>query len=230
MAEGQLLLWGETQVGKTTLLATGLLAEPDRLPSINWSASSAAVQENLLARWNRLKRNRLVDATVAPASFTLELRNGNTLGIRDIRGSMSREPAKEDYFARPGMAQGVLFVTEWEGADIAAHMVAIEAALPFCQEQCTGLAITKCERGLDTDDPHWHNPLGWWREHECWQPHASLLERFGERVWATTAYGFDVDGRPNCLLGEFGQILPYQIRPRNVWAPFGWFFKELGLW
>jgi hypothetical protein len=92
-----------------------------------------------------------------------------------------------------------------------------------------GLAITKCERGLDTDDPHWLAPLGWWEEHPCWLPYRGVLRFFGNRVWPTSAYGFDRDGRPACLLGEFGQLMPYNIQPKNVAVPFRWFFKELGL-
>ncbi len=55
------------------------------------------------------------------------------------------------------------------------------------------------------------------------------MEPFGAQVWPTSAYGHDADGRPACLLGEFGQLIPFSIRPRNVELPFRWFFRELGL-
>jgi hypothetical protein len=124
----------------------------------------------------------------------------------------------------------VLFVCEWLGADVANDMAAVESALHLCRNLKVGLALTKSERGLDADDPHWDAPPGWWRQHDCWRPYRQVFEAFGDRVWPTSAYGFDSDGRPACLLSEFGQLMPFQIAPRNVEAPFRWFIRELGLW
>jgi hypothetical protein len=234
MREALLLLWGETQVGKTTLLATGLLARPAELPEIDWTAGHEGDgREKVLGHWHRLRRNQLIEPTSRETSLTLTLRNGNRLRVRDTRGGDSREPF--GVVANPaGLAgetpQGVLFVTEWEGLDVARHMAAVEAALPLCRGRKVGLAFTKCEKELDPEDPGWRGGLGWWREHECWRPYATVLGQFGRQVWATSAYGYDPDGRPACLLGEFGQLMPYQVDPYNVAAPFAWFFKELGLW
>jgi hypothetical protein len=162
--------------------------------------------------------------------LTLTLRNGNRLTVRDIRGGDSREPFGVVGNPANEVPQGVLFVTEWEGLDIAQHFAAVEAALPLCRGRKVGLALTKCEKELDAEDPGWRGVEGWWREHDCWRPYEAVLGRFGRQVWATSAYGYDEDGRPACLLGEFGQVMPYQVEPRNVAAPFAWFFKELGLW
>jgi hypothetical protein len=230
MTEARLLLWGETQVGKTTLLATGLLAHPERLPDIDWSADEDDARAVLVRHWGDLSRNLLLEPTAKATDLALPLTNGNRLLVRDIRGGDSINPHAEEAFRQPfGTAQGVLFVIEWEGRDVARHKAAIRSALPLCRGRKVGLAVTKCERGLDADDPHWRAPPGWWREHAFWADHADLLEPFGAQVWPTSSYGYDADGRPACLLGEFGQLIPYQIRPRNVELPFRWFFRELGL-
>jgi hypothetical protein len=229
MQEGQLLLWGEVAVGKTTLLATGLLAYPDRLPDIDWAAEPLEEKEKVLRHWRLLRINQHIEQTTRVTTLELALKNGNKLIVNDIQGRLSRDPLQEESFRR-GQQQGFLFVCEWEGADLPKHMAVVEQGLALCQQRKFGIAITKSDRGLLFDDPHWHAPIGWWREHACWKPHARVLERFGERVWPTSAYGFDDDGRCACLLGEFGQVLPYGIRPVNVEAPFRWFFQELGLW
>jgi hypothetical protein len=236
MSAGELLLWGETQVGKTTLLATGLLAHPDRLPRIVWPVGSegkedekARVKEVVMKHWMALGLNQPTEATAAVMELELPLANSNKMTVRDIRGGMTRNPFDEDV-PRPWETHGILFVVEWEGKDVARHMNVVQTILPMCRGQKMGLAITKCDRGLDAHDPHWDAPPGWWREHACWRPYARVLEAFGAQVWPTSAYGFDADGRPACLLNEFGKVLPYRVAPRKVEVPFRWFFQELGLW
>jgi hypothetical protein len=229
MAEGRLLLWGETQVGKTTLLAAGLLANPELLPTVDWTAHPDDACQDVVRHWGQLRRNELIEATVQVRTLNLLLGNGNTVIIEDIRGGSVREPFGEAF---PSLKQagGVLFVTQWKGRDVARHMEAIEVGLQLCQNKKVGLAFTKCEAWLDADDPHWDAPPGWWREHARWDGREEkVLEKFGAQVWPTSAYGFDPDGRPACLLGEFGQVMPYRVSPRNVARPFAWFLQELGL-
>src|SRR5262249_50713464 len=180
--------------------------------------------------WARLRRNQRLEANVRESTVELPLAGGHRLTVRDIRGGNARRPFGEEAFVGPGDGQGVLFVLEWAGADMAAHVEVIESALRLCDRHLRGLAVTKCERGLDADDPHWLAPEGWWREHPCFEPAASVMGHFGDRVWPTSAFGHDADGRPACLLNEFGQVMPSQINPRNVEVPFRWFFQELGLW
>ncbi len=230
MTEGTLLLWGDVAVGKTTLLTTGLLAHRDRLPEIDWAAEPLEEKKRLFHSWQALRENRRLPGTLRVNTLELALGNGNRLSVRDVQGMMVRQPFDEPTFRQPTRQRGVLFVCEWQGAEIASHLTAVEAALNFCRDVHVGLALTKCERGLEADDPHWAAPLEWWAEHECWKPYGHILSQFKERVWPTSAYGFDDEGRPACLLGEFGQVLPYRIRPRNVEAPFRWYFTEMGLW
>ena len=92
-----------------------------------------------------------------------------------------------------------------------------------------GLAITKAEPRAERRRPALAGSAGW-REHAFWRDHADLLEAFGDRVWPTSAFGFDLDGRPACVLDEFGEVMPCNVRPRNVEVPFRWFLKELRLW
>ena len=54
----------------------------------------------------------------------------------------------------------------------------------------------------------------------------------GVEAWFASGYDLLLTptlGEPPCLLGEFGQLIPFAIRPRNVELPFRWFFRELGL-
>jgi hypothetical protein len=237
MVEGQLLLWGAKGVGKTTLLAAGLPGHrrSGLLPEVLWDAPSDddptrpdEQRVSVLLHWDALHRNQVLPATAEVTDLILPLVNGNRLIVRDIRGGDVRNPQNEPLLRAPNT--GVLFIVEWPEAHIGEHLNAVRLALELCPAQTLGLALTKCERGLDADDPHWLGPLGWWREHPGWRAHEDVLKRFGDRVWPTSAYGFDGDGRPACLLDEFGQVVPYNIRPRNAVVPFRWFFKELGVW
>jgi hypothetical protein len=234
-----LILWGEVKVGKSTLLVTGLCADEGRLPPIQWRAPNGDDEKGDKARawvaqqWRRLQLGWPIPQTVEEGRV-LELpigeRGENVLRIVDIQGKKSQDAANALRLIPQDEPAGVLFVCGWASRGTAESLAAIAGALPIFAGHPTGLALTKCDRALEADDPHWLGPPGWWAEHNAWKPHAPLLERFGDRVWPTSAYGFSEEGRPACLLDEFGGLVPYRIAPRNSAAPFVHFIRELGLW
>ena len=129
-------------------------------------------------------------------------------------------------------ASVILFLLEW-GAwqrDIEGQMAAIRNAWFYCDGRPIGLVFTKCERDIDRLDRAWLGEQGWWRMSKELEDYENVLNRFGDAVWATSSFGFDsTHGRPAVILGEFGQFLPYRIKPRNVHQPFEWALRQLGL-
>ncbi len=229
MAEKKLVLWGATQVGKTTLLASGLLSGTNRLPGIDWEASIESVEGVVRERWRRLKRNMPILATERMEDVTLFFDNGGHLVIRDIQGGLTGQTDKLHVQELLKEADGILVVMEWMGANLEEQMNAVEIAATIFSNRLIGLAFTKCERELRANDPRWNAEPGWWNNERTYGEFSGVLERFGGAVWPTSAFGFDKNGRPACVLGEFGQLLPYGVRPRAVNEPFEWFFREMGL-
>jgi hypothetical protein len=237
--ERRLLMWGATQVGKTTLLAFGLLHQWSLRPSINWGLSADASRNeargDVVAKLHRhyqgMARNRLGSPTLDRTDFTLVFDSGAHLKVRDIKGAQSRDPFEEEMLRHPAPRQGVLFMMEWAGDKIGEQMSAVHSGLMLCQStrQKVGLIITKCELELDDQDPAWRCRPGWWRDQPWLQPYQGIVSLFGNQVWATSTYGYDEGGRPCCVLDEFGRVMPYNLQPRNVGAPFRWVFQELGL-
>lgn len=231
-AEAELLLWGYTSVGKTALLATALYSNNRSLLPIDWSNADATPNSHLRAlqeHWNRLSRNQMTDGTFERYAFTLALQNQNVLKIHDVRGGGAVDPFLDEFFQGADEHKGVLFVIGWDGRDIGSQILAINNGLVRCDKFKIGLAITKCESALQRDDPAWTGVPGWWRQHACWLKYEETLNRFGGQIWATSAFGYDADGRPACILGEYGQVMPFNIRPQNVAVPFASFLKVLGL-
>lgn len=229
-----LLFWGERGVGKTTLLTAGmqeLLAAERRSPAetlgIEWKRVPADQRQLMDSYMRQLSSTGKLPGTAEAQDLDLGLAGDRVLRVRDIKGEISRRAMNLDEQLTRGGKCGVLFVCAWEEGALADHMRVIRNALRECQGLSLGVAITKAENGLDADDPHWLAPPDWWRDHACFRAHADVLVTMGERVWPTTAFGYDGEGRPACLLGEFGQLLPLQRSPRNVDAPFRWFVREL---
>lgn len=230
MAAKKLLLWGETQVGKTTLLASGLLSRTDELPGVDWEASIESVEGVLRERWLRLCKNMPILGTAWREDVQLTFKNGEQLVVSDVQGGMTGETHQPDVQKLLKEADGILVVMEWQPQNLASQMNAVEVATGLFANRVLGLAFTKCERAFSAGDPCWSNSSeDWWRKKHEYERYDHILSRFGSAVWPTSAFGYDDDHRPACVLGEFGQVLPYQVEPRNVRLPFELFFRELGL-
>lgn len=230
-AEGRtLLLWGDTQVGKTTLLTTAVGPCADCISAIDRGRSAKALA-SLYPELRRLRTQRLTQATSSyHIDLELVLRDGKPARVRDVQGGITRSVHEDHVAERLSGASVVLFVMEWKARDVENQLNAIRGGWDYSQGARRGLVFTKCETYLDEDDEAWDARPGWWEEDEGLAPYYDLIARFGPAVWPTSSFGFDKDtGYPAVILGEFGQPLPYRIRPLNVHRPFEWAFEQMGV-
>jgi hypothetical protein len=226
-----LMLWGETQAGKTTLLTTAIMSTQSirHLTMIDRARSTdEMIRAGLTTRHRRLSEGRTIDSTSEKMEFSLTLSDDTRLQIRDIKGADTREP----HLMREWLptANAILCVIECCGPNLGIQMAAIDALLPLVANTNVkiGLAITKCEQVLSRFDPVWKSwPAGWEKSalYPIWEPWKSQLSAFGDAVWATSAFGYDED-RPACVLSEYGVMLPYRIQPLNVYKPLLWYFGK----
>jgi hypothetical protein len=229
------LLWGDTQVGKTTLLTTALYARQEgRLADlVDRTRSAPALASTLLPHWRRLSRSLWTQPTAQDfIDIPLITNSGNTLRLRDVRGGLSRQledpvVLRELTAAAP---DAYLFMLEWGTRDLNNQLLAVTASLDLCGDRPRGLVFTKCERAFDEGDRCWRGGPGWWRTHPALLPHAHVLDGFGDAVWPCSAYGYHQRlGQPALLLGEFGQLMPFEIQPVGVNDPFDWVLDRLGV-
>lgn len=240
-----LLLWGNRAVGKTSVLAAGLLHDPTRFgppfPAIDWPASAQSLKESVEAEYARLRSNVLVVPTTDRQGIRTELtfRGGRRLVVQDVRGGLTQEPPGEEASGFLAAASAVLFVLEWASPDQSRQLLAVEQALfRAAPGRPAGLAFTKCERDLDPGDPAWDvepatgapaDPRWWAGRQAVTRDAARVLDRLAGPVWPTSVYGYNQDDRPACLLDEFGELIPFGIQPRNVADVLGWFFTQMGM-
>jgi biotin carboxyl carrier protein len=232
-----LLAWGSTQVGKTSLFAAGLWLAWERFATIDRVASRASVESTLMPNARFLLNNTLMPAT-SDDVFRIELsfKSGRKLVLTDVRGGLTN--AAEAPLARETLdgASAVLFVAEWGNPELPRQIQAVREPLQNLLD--TGrpavLAFTKCEAHLAADDPAWrlNGPApekGWWRGRTTLgRADEELLDRLNA-VWPTSVYGYDDNKRPACLLDEFGELIPFNIQPKNVTEMFLWYFNRLSL-
>ncbi len=231
-ADHTLLLWGDTQVGKTTLLSAAFFCEPGRLRAVDLGASAEALTTILFESWQNLTNGRLVEATSAgKIDLDLALKNGGRLRIRDVKGGLTREVARSpDARAWLQEASSVLFLVEWNADELGRQLNAIDGAWAFCPDKPRALVFTKVERSLLRADPAWQRRPRWWADHAWCQPHAAMIARFGDAVWPSSCFGYhEEQGSPAMILGEYGLVLPFGIRPRGVVEPIEWLLQRMGL-
>jgi hypothetical protein len=235
MDERMLLLWGDMSTGKTSLLATGLLGPgaAARLPMIDWQVSLPVVQAALLDTYHRLANNLQTIPTVAgiPPGVRVTLRgSGRTVVFQDVMGERVRRPEPATTGELLQRADAVLFVLAWGAAERRQQFDAIRTALPALGARPRALAFTMCEQVLDQGHPAWREGAAqtdWWTELDDWDANETETLRALGAVWPTSSYGFGPDGRPACVLDEFGETIPYDISPVNGTALLGWLLGRL---
>ena len=237
-AEGpMLLLWGCTGVGKTSLVTAGLFSERSRLNHVDW-AMSDQIDARLASGWRGLNGNAPMAATTGEPLPPLDLRfvGGTSVRICDIKGEIAHQyekPVSRDFLKK---ADAVLFVVEWNGRQQHEEFRVIHDIREAVRDRPVGLAFTKCERSIRHNSPIWsycpYKPTqgGWWKRHPDFEPREQQMLEGLAAVWPTSVYGFHADGRPACLLDEFGGTIPYKIKPINATNIFLWYFRELKLW
>lgn len=224
-----LLLWGDTQVGKTTLIVTALGPSVDTIGVID-RLKSAKATGALFADLQRLRTQRLTGGTTqSHVDVDLWLSDGRCVRVRDIRGGLTRVVDKDHVIERLTGASVVLFVVEWKARDVENQFNAIRGAWDHLLGAKCGLVFTKCETDFKKEDRAWKGENGWWKEFGWLGAYHEVVSRFGEAVWPTSSVGYDLrTGYPAVILGEFGQLLPYHVCPLNVHAPFDWAFRQIG--
>lgn len=225
-----LLLWGDTEVGKTTLLASWLIG---CLGDNAWfSAADSRMDpgyQALLRDWERVRRGMPTMSTMVPYKISLTTRAKERLVIQDIRGGDSVRADAELPIDR---ADAVLFVVDVDPHRVDEAFFAIEVAMAngLADVADCGVVFTKADQFLTDGNPAWDAASGWWRTVLPRLPrrHQEQLAFFGDRVWPVSAFGFR-DGEPAVVWSEFGQFLPLDVTPRNVSRPFVHVLRTWGL-
>lgn len=241
MAEKLLLIWGAIGSGKTSLLASSLLGPRARaqLESlVDWPASAHEIHRALMEQHRRLVNGLptlATQTTDVPLAVQLRLQSGQVVRLQDVAGEWTWNPEKPESHRLLTAADAVLFVGEWDSRENRRQFEVFRSALQTLNNRPHGLAFTKCEMGLEDGHPDWEEaqrlatgqaPSNWWRQAGDWtEDEKHTLERIGP-VWPTSAYGFH-DGRPACLLDEFGESIPYAVSPRNTTEVLEWFLRLL---
>jgi GTPase SAR1 family protein len=222
-----ILLWGSTNVGKTSLLTLALKSSEVSKLKLDLQRSAGALRA-LNWRYDRLRTQLPMEPT-SEGYVDLELTagDGGRFRICDVRGGITHH-VDTDAVDRIQSAAVVLFFVAWGTRDIEKQLRAVRAGAALCLDKPRGLVFTKCETKLDEHDPCWAAPAGWWQCDPELVPYADVLSGFGDSIWPTSCFGYhEVTGYPAVILGEFGQPMPWQIHPRQVHRPFEWALREI---
>jgi hypothetical protein len=229
----RIVLWGNTQVGKTALLATALYGRNPELSEVHVDASAKSGNYKLFEVWRRLRNNQWVPSTKDPVTVKLTTRIGCEVELVDVRGGMTLEFQQEGVADLIQGADAVLFLVRYDSDNSADEIAAIEGACLEIQasasDKPTALALTQCELHLKFEDAAWSDPGQCLRSCPLWATHEATLRRFERVVWPTSSYGYEPETRlPALILGEMGQLLPYRIDPLNVAKPLAYLLRKLG--
>jgi len=221
-------------VGKTSLLATALYHTDQKvkLPGIDWSRCGGATVRVVAQHWQRLNTERWVRPTSEEhIDLDLTLSDGGIVRIRDVRGQITQEIQQPWVQEQLEEADAFLFLLEWRAREVARQIDAIRNSHQFWGTKPRALTFTKCERHLPQNHPAWSRTQDWWHGEEwCLRREDELKEWFDDRIWPSTAYGYSGStGDPAIILSEFGQALPFGVRPQGVAAPLAYLLGELGV-
>lgn len=222
-------LWGATQVGKTTLLATALFQDDSPLAPLVRADLSGSVNHNLFDVYRRLMTNQWVVPTAGSLAVRLTGSDGTRIEFVDVSGGGTLEMQDPESRNIVRGLDGVLFFVEYGGLETGSQMLAVDAAMLELGDKPCALALTKCECHLQSESDVWDSPAGWLQDTPLWSAHQRTLQKFEGRAWPTSAFGYDeATGLPAVILGEMGQLLPFRIQPRNVAHPLAWVLNRLG--
>ncbi len=200
----RLLLLGAPGSGKTCLLATALYGTGAG-SGLDHGRSAATLFARLLPDWERLGAGRL------PPSHG---RNGLDLEVWTESGA--RVTIQERVEAGPVREPGTAVLLVVGCGDPGAEL----PALPGVPDPETDrVVLTRVDRVAGEEHQVWNGEPGAWKR-LLPPPLASRIEALGLPVVPTSAFGYsETTGFPAWLAGEFGQAIPYRIRPREVEVP-----------
>jgi hypothetical protein len=182
----------------------------------------------LTSYWNRLKRNQLPEGTQKPEYLTLKHRDGRLIRFRDMKGGDAEDLSPEDTKALLE-AQAVMICVEWPSRRITSNNLAYENARHFTQRSYA-IVITKVECYLAPEQVlHFtQNPIGMAKKMKTGESFIRLLENTPlNRVFPISVYGYSEGNFPAHYRDEFGRLLPQNIKPFGVNAPFDYVLKQI---
>lgn len=241
----RVVLWGHTEVGKTTILATYL--EYVLSESKSWLGELSFEHENQIMTFRNvikeLRVHHLTQATSSTneATITLPTHDSDELIFIDVKGGNTENMTEVERNAIKH-ADGILFFSDWPTEHDRQEMqFVIENILYLVPSICKGLVITKAEQHMDMSDGRWQGGENWLTGDANW---LRFTAKFGNYFWPTTAFGYceaqnrdsgSLHGYPACILNEFGEFLPYfkgrdeEFVHNVVSKPFDTILKEIGV-
>ncbi len=229
-----IVLWGATQSGKSTALAAYLWNG-----EVEWLDRRSKETEQTLVRlgsdiWDALKENRLPSGTVEARSYAVRHRQGHMIRFRDMRGEFTRnlELHAEDLESLRTAQAAILFV-EWPSHLAVENMGAVERALKLISNDLPiAVVVTKVECALTMTDfsllaMDKGNHLSRMELDTDTLNYLTRLYMLRHPVFPISVYGYDRDGNPAHYRDEFGRLVPRNIDPFNVNAPFDHVLQQL---
>jgi hypothetical protein len=223
-----IVLWGSTQVGKTTALVAYLANHA------KWLAEDEATRKQMWHRrdeWNRLRQNQLVTGTAESIWNPLGHCDGGQVRFRDVRGhsTFTQDTKGAEEAAVLRQAAGALLFLEWPTSRGVDNEIAVENALAQLSPPTPrALVITKCESRMTPQQfaTCVVNPLTFARDNNVSASMQRLLTAFEpSAIFPITVYGWK-DDLPAQYYDEFGQFVPWAIEPAMVERPFDYIVKQ----
>lgn len=225
----RIVMWGDTQTGKSTLLSAAFCGRPDLgVKGIDMAASTHAISTHLLPAWQRMA-NGLPVLETAQTRFAIQLvaEGGGEVVLEDVRGGITQAMNEDEHRRVLSEADGVVVLVQWRSPNQVAQFHAIDAAYELLRQRPRALVFTKCELDVEisADDERWTGPVGAWWDRVDWVTigggmRQRLRALFGDEIFLSSAVGYrEGQGAPALLLGEFGQLIPYGPSPVNAARP-----------
>ena len=217
------VMWGASQVGKTTALAAYVCRY---LPE--WiehkDNETRTTKQNLLAVWNVLAANRPALGTVRATYYPLKhAPSGRMVRFRDMLGGQARHAVREEMDVLAA-ADAVMIFVSWPGERDVDQLIAVGNALvELGRNRNVALVVTKCETHLRPEELAGRTGSDALRAVTPYALPSSFRELIvaaGEAWFPVSVFGYRDDAQPAHYRDEFGRIVPWGIRPVNVNLPF----------
>lgn len=231
----EIALWGYTQVGKTTALATYVWGSRRPLWTDGQYGLNSPIAE-LEKIWQTLLENRPPLATMRSEEYLLWHRElQRPFCFRDMRGGAAVATQQAEDIPMTQLMQradAVIAFIPWPNSDGAVmQLQALNRALFFIQDRPLAVAITKVEMHLRPAELAAFtlgDTVAEARRHNLPTPFIEILERVPPGAcFPISVYGYRDDGYPAHYHDEYGKLVPWGVRPVNVSLPFDYVIERL---
>ena len=237
------VLWGASQVGKTTALAAYLCHQPQSTENANdqhneWldrQADETVATLKWLNRfcWNYLRKNLRPPSTIVPQFFKVKHADGRLIRFRDMKGGHAVDPTHAesdlDYEAVRN-ASALIYFVEWPGQRIVNDLIAVEQGKLYAPDCPSVLAVTKVECFLSPAQfgRFFHDPIRVAVEMKSPAGFIQILNGIPpDNIFPISVYGYSEEGFPAQYYDEFGRLVPQNIKPVGVDSLFERVLKGL---